>query len=104
MFYSDMSNLRPVTAALSATDALWALRGFDLTLGQAARPNRHLRARCRCGRQGAVDIGYWLSRRLQWRALADFEDLVRCPCGERRVMLEIGVGPPCPGARFYVAP
>ncbi len=77
-----MSNLRPLTAALPTTDALWALRGFDLTLGQDARPDRHLSARCRCGRQGLVDVGYWLSRRLQWRALEDFEDMVRSPCGE----------------------
>jgi len=37
-------------------------------------------------------------------ALEDFEDLVRCACGQRRVMLEIAVGPPLPGACFYVAP
>ncbi|MBN9320503.1 MAG: hypothetical protein J0I28_12535 [Caulobacterales bacterium] len=98
-----MSNLRPVTAGPLATEAFWALSGFGLTLGQAVGSGGHLRARCRCGRQGPLDTGYWLSRRWQARLLVDLEDRLRCACGERRVMLEAAVGPVAPGDMFLLA-
>ena len=75
----------------------------DLTLGQAVGSGGHLRARCRCGRQGPLDTGYWLSRRWQARLLVDLEDRLRCACGERRVMLEAAVGPVAPGDMFLLA-
>jgi hypothetical protein len=104
MFYNGMSNIRPVIAALPATETRWAIAGFELTLGQTARPGRHLRARCRCGRHGPVNPEYWLSRRWAHRPLSELEDRLRCTCGQRRVMLEMAVGPVRPGHIFYMPP
>lgn len=99
-----MCNVRPIVAALPAAETQWAIAGFDLTLGQAVSAGRHLRARCRCGRQGPVDPGYWLWRGWACRRLDELEDRLRCTCGDRRVMLEAAVGPVRPGDAFYMPP
>jgi hypothetical protein len=49
-----------------------------------------LRARCRCGREAAVDPAPWLAQRLTGAPLADLEDRLRCLCGARRASLRPG--------------
>ena len=103
-----MCNVRPVSPETFSPSQLaedgWALAGFGLTLRQAVAEDRHLRARCGCGRHGPIDPGYWLARRWHDRPLEDLADQVRCPCGSPQLGLEVAAGGPTPGAGFYVTP
>lgn len=102
-----MSNVRPASLDALSPESLaendgWAIAGFDLTLRHALAEDRHLRARCRCGRHGPIDTSYWVARRLEERALEDLADQVRCPCGSPSLALEVAVGPRAPGAAFLI--
>jgi hypothetical protein len=98
-----MSNVRPVSSdALPEMDQ-WAMAGFGLTLRQAVAADRHLRARCRCGRNGPIDPGYWLARKWHDRPLEDLAERLRCACGSPSPGLEVAAGAATPGAAFYVA-
>jgi hypothetical protein len=99
-----MSNVRPVSVEdFPVTADAWAMVGFELTLRQAQGPDRHLRARCGCGRHGPIDPGYWLARRWQDRPLEDLADQVRCACGSPFLTLEVAAGRPTPGSAFLIA-
>ena len=58
-----------------------------LLVGQA------LAARCRCGREAAVDPAPWLAQGLAGTPLGGLEDRLRCLCGARRVSLRPGEAP-----------
>lgn len=94
--------MRPVSSDDLKMDQ-WAMAGFGLTLRQATAPDRHLRARCRCGRHGPVDPGYWLARKWHDRPLEELSDRLRCACGSPSPGLEVAAGAATPGAAFYVA-
>jgi hypothetical protein len=107
-----MTNVRPASLDALSAEVLtpdgfgeggWAIAGFDLTLRQALGPDRHLRARCGCGRHGPIDPSYWVARRLHDRPLEDLADQVRCPCGSTSASLEVAAGPMAPGAAFLIA-
>lgn len=100
MSSSEPSNVRePLPRPIR--DGAISLVGFNLHLRSAVGPGRHLRGRCRCGRSGPVDPGYWVSRGWKDRLLSDLEDRLKCPCGRREVFLEIAIGPVRPGVTFY---
>jgi hypothetical protein len=98
-----MSNVRPVSHHTLPQMDQWAMAGFGLTLRQATAPDRHLRARCRCGRHGPIDPGYWLARKWHDRPLEDLSDQLRCACGSTAPGLEVAAGAATPGSAFYVA-
>jgi hypothetical protein len=103
LFCRDMSNVRAVPPGVLPDIDQWAMVGFGLTLRQAVAADRHLRARCRCGRHGPIDPGYWLARRWHDRPLEELADQVRCACGAPGLGLEVATGAPTPGAAFYLA-
>jgi hypothetical protein len=98
-----MSNVRAVSPDELPELSPWAMAGFGLTLRQAVAGDRHLRARCRCGRHGPIDPGYWLARKWHDRSLEDLADQVRCACGSPNLGLEVAAGSATPGSAFYVA-
>ena len=98
-----MSNVRAVSPDEFPELTQWAMAGFGLTLRQATAADRHLRARCRCGRHGPIDPGYWLARKWHDRSLEDLAEQLRCPCGSSHLGLEVATGAATPGSAFYVA-
>jgi hypothetical protein len=57
-------------------------------LGQALAPRSSLWARCRCGREAAIDPGPWMAQGLSRQAIVHLEERLRCLCGIRCVRLE----------------
>lgn len=74
-------------------------------LDDAARPGRHLIARCDCGRSEPLDARPWFSTGQGWRSLSALSSRLRCgACGRRSVPLEVGEGEalPCPERRIFI--
>lgn len=65
----------------------------EVRLLEGVGMNRHLVARCGCGRSAPCDPTPWVAEGLGAMSLRAFSPRLRCVCGSRSAALEIQPGP-----------